>query len=96
MERLGFFHSLTRPSSRSLTLPFPDCPMALQVTLNGKPHTVESSQKITISEFVASLEIGKQPVLVERNGEAVLVREFDQHFIEDGDVLEVIRMVAGG
>lgn len=70
--------------------------MSLQVTLNGNAHTVESDEKITIAEFVATLEIGKQPVLVERNGEAVLTREFDQHFIEDGDVLEVIRMVAGG
>jgi thiamine biosynthesis protein ThiS len=70
--------------------------MPLQVTLNGKPHTVESEEKLSVAEFVSTLEIGKQPVLVERNGEAVFVREFDEHFVEDGDVLEVIRMVAGG
>lgn len=70
--------------------------MALSITLNGKPHEIQSAEPPTIREFVAGLEIGKQPVLVEKNGEAILVREFDDHLVEDGDVLEVIRMVAGG
>ena len=70
--------------------------MAFQITLNGKPHTVSSESNPTITEFVSGLEIGNQPVLVEKNGEALLVREFDDHHVEEGDVLEVIRMVAGG
>lgn len=70
--------------------------MAIEVVLNGKSHRYEGSPSPTIREFVESLEIGKQPVLVERNGTAVLVGEFDEHRVEDGDTLEVIRMVAGG
>lgn len=67
----------------------------MTVTLNGQAFetTLESP---TISEFVSTLDIGKQPVLVELNGKAILTREFDQHQIGEGDVLEVIRMVAGG
>ena len=68
----------------------------MNITLNGKPHTISSEERLTIEAFIATLEIGKQPVLVEKNGEAILVREFDSQFVEEGDVLEVIRMVAGG
>ncbi|MEX2580418.1 MAG: sulfur carrier protein ThiS [Verrucomicrobiales bacterium] len=67
----------------------------MQITLNGQPHRADRGPQ-TISEFVSTLETGKQPVLVELNGEAILKREFDERRIEDGDVVEVIRMVAGG
>ncbi len=70
--------------------------MAISITLNGKPHQLADGPAPTIKSFVAGLEIGKQPVLVEKNGEAILVREFEEHLVEDGDVFEVIRMVAGG
>ncbi|MEM7600689.1 MAG: sulfur carrier protein ThiS [Verrucomicrobiota bacterium] len=67
----------------------------MQIILNGKPAELDGNG-LTITQFVAELDLGKQPVLVELNGEAILVREFDDHLVSDGDVLEVIRMVAGG
>lgn len=67
----------------------------MTVTLNGKLISVEGTE-LTVTQFVESLDIGAQPVLVELNGEAVLVREFDDFRVKDGDTLEVIRMVAGG
>lgn len=67
----------------------------MEITLNGKAYALEESS-ITIDEFVAGLEIGKAPVLVELNGEAVFAREFNNRTIKDGDTVEVIRMVAGG
>lgn len=67
----------------------------MRITLNGKSTEVHGDA-LTVKEFVAGLAIGQQPVLVELNGEAILVREFDEHTIRDGDVIEVIRMVAGG
>lgn len=67
----------------------------MKITLNGKPH--EPAEGVaTLSQLISGLNIGEQPVLVERNGEAVLAREFDSEPVADGDVLEVIRMVAGG
>ncbi|MEC8825604.1 MAG: sulfur carrier protein ThiS [Verrucomicrobiota bacterium] len=69
----------------------------MTVTLNGKFFEVDApTEGVTISDFVSRLEIGKAPVLVELNGEAVLVREFESRQITDGDTVEVIRMVAGG
>ena len=67
----------------------------MTVTLNGKSREVDGSN-LTVSEFVAALGIGELPVLVELNGQAVLTREFDRHRIEEGDTVEVVRMVAGG
>ncbi len=67
----------------------------MQITLNGKSTEVDGDG-LTVSQFVAGLEIGKQPVLVELNGEAILVKEFEDYRVTDGDTVEVIRMVAGG
>lgn len=67
----------------------------MKITLNGKSH--EPTEDVaTVSQLIAGLDIGEQPVLVERNGAAVLAREFEIEPVEDGDVIEVIRMVAGG
>lgn len=52
--------------------------------------------ELSITDFVKTLSIGEQPVLVELNGEAVLQREFETTLVRDGDKVEVIRMVAGG
>ena len=67
----------------------------MKLTLNGKSHEF-AEDVATVSQLIAGLDLGEQPVLVERNGEAVLAREFDSEPVEDGDVIEVIRMVAGG
>lgn len=67
----------------------------MTVTVNGIVREF-SADEATIPEFLELLELGPQPVLVELNGKAVLVREFPDHTISDGDTIEVIRMVAGG
>lgn len=67
----------------------------MEIILNGKKHNLEKSP-VQVADFVAKLDIGDAPVLVELNGEAVLTREFDERSIKEGDTVEVIRMVAGG
>ena len=67
----------------------------MTITLNGKSVEVPGDN-LSVSEFVSGLLIGTQPVLVELNGQAILVREFDDYRITEGDAVEVIRMVAGG
>ena len=68
----------------------------MTITLNGKPHEIPDRDSIPVTELIQSLPIGDQPVLVELNGEAILTREFSNYRAKDGDVVEVIRMVAGG
>ena len=70
--------------------------MGLDITLNGKPHHYEGETSPTVREFLDRLDLGPQPVLVERNGEALLAREYDAQRMENGDVIEIVRMVAGG
>lgn len=67
----------------------------MQITLNGKP-TEMVGEELSVTEFIAGLDLGKHPVLVELNGAAILVREFEETLVRDGDQIEVIRMVAGG
>ncbi|MCG8601328.1 MAG: sulfur carrier protein ThiS [Verrucomicrobiales bacterium] len=67
----------------------------MQLVVNGSSMNIDSDE-LSITEFIKTLPIGDQPVLVELNGEAVLTREFDERTVRDGDKLEVIRMVAGG
>ena len=68
----------------------------MKITLNGKAHEIPDCEKIVVSEFVESLELGGQPVLVELNHNALLSRELTQHCLKNGDEVEIIRMVAGG
>lgn len=67
----------------------------MKIVLNGSPRELPDGE-LTVSGLLEALELGPQPVLVERNGLAVLKREFDREAVEDGDVIEIVRMVAGG
>ena len=65
------------------------------VILNGQSREF-ADKSLSITAMIERLGIGQQPVLVELNGEAILTREFEGRSVNDGDVIEVIRMVAGG
>ncbi len=67
----------------------------MKIVLNGTEREFPDAP-LTVSGLLAALELGPQPVLVERNGLAVLSREFDQEPVENGDAIEIVRMVAGG
>lgn len=66
----------------------------MKITLNGKPH--ELDKELSVPDFLKTLELGPQPVLVELNGVALFARELDQHTVKDGDEVEIVLMVAGG
>lgn len=65
------------------------------IALNGTRQEIPEDVS-TVAQLLAWLDLGPAPVLVERNGTAVLSREFDQEPITDGDRIEIVRMVAGG
>lgn len=67
----------------------------MKITLNGAPREFPETT-LTISSLLEAVGLGPQPVLVERNGLAVLRREFDETPVEEGDTIEIVRMVAGG
>jgi sulfur carrier protein len=67
----------------------------MQITLNGKPHEI-NADTLTIHGLLDTLPLAGIPVLVEHNGTALLAREFEETPVQEGDTLEIIRMVAGG
>ncbi len=86
MERLGYVYS--QPAFHGTC--------AMKITLNGKPHEIADCETISVPDFIQTLNVGEQPVLVELNREALLTRELVLHQVKEGDEVEVIRMVAGG
>lgn len=67
----------------------------MKVTINGQSQDLPD-EAISLSSLVERLGFGAIPVLIEHNGEAIFHREFDAQQVAEGDIIEVIRMVAGG
>jgi thiamine biosynthesis protein ThiS len=64
------------------------------LVINDQPTQVPESCQ-TVASLLAHLDLG-YPVLVERNGTALFLREFPETNLREGDRLELMRMVAGG
>ena len=66
----------------------------IQVTVNGKAHSLE--QPIDVSALLAALELAGKKVAVERNGEIVPRSAHANTLLADGDALEIVVAVGGG
>jgi len=66
----------------------------VRVRVNGADREVADGT--TLPALLADLGLGAGWVVVERNGEALLKAEMQRTTLEDGDVLEIVRAVAGG
>jgi len=64
----------------------------LKITLNKKE--IELEEGTTVTNLLESLNNRKAVVWI--NGTQVLKAEYDSRIIMQGDVLKVLRMVAGG
>jgi thiamine biosynthesis protein ThiS len=65
----------------------------MKLVLNGKEREVQATH---VEELVAELDLPLAAALVEHNGTALLRSEWAKTNLQDGDRLEIIRMVAGG
>ncbi len=66
----------------------------MQVTVNGERRDLPDGT--TVPQLLADLGLGTGWVVVERNGTALLRSEAERTVLADGDVLELVRAVAGG
>ena len=66
----------------------------MRVTVNGATRDLPAGT--TLPALLADLGLGTGWVVVERNGTALLRSEAEATTLEDGDVLEIVRAVAGG
>lgn len=66
----------------------------MRVRVNGTERDLADGT--TLPALLAEMGLGTGWVVVERNGEALLRSETERTVLADGDVLEIVRAVAGG
>jgi thiamine biosynthesis protein ThiS len=64
------------------------------VVANGK--RIEARLPCSLEEFLVGQKLLPKSVVVEHNGQAVAPSEFSQRQLQDGDKLEIVKIVAGG
>jgi len=65
-----------------------------RIVANGK--TLEAMLPCTLEHFLIAQGLPPRSVVVEHNGEAVAPSQFPARQLQDGDRLEIVRIVAGG
>lgn len=64
------------------------------IKVNGEQRSVDEG--VLLPDLLDMLGLSGKPVVVERNKVAVLPREYQSVKLEDGDVLEIVVIAAGG
>jgi len=65
----------------------------MKLVLNGQEREVQATQ---VEDLVAELGLPLAAALVEHNGTALLRSEWAKINLQNGDRLEIFRLVAGG
>ena len=66
----------------------------IRVVANGREFDLD--RRVTLAEFIRMRDLDPRYVVVERNGEPVERRRYDEVRLAEGDRLELVRAVAGG
>lgn len=66
----------------------------IRVTANGTRYDLNAT--LSVAEFIRSRNLDPRYVVVERNGEPLERKRYEEIDLEDGDRLELVRAVAGG
>jgi sulfur carrier protein len=64
------------------------------ITANGK--TFDLKDELSVADFIRWRGLDPRHVVVERNGEPLERRRYEDIRLADGDRLELVRAVAGG
>ncbi len=65
----------------------------MRIRLNGSERETGAE---TIAGLLDELQLPRQTVLVERNGEALRREQWEGEMLREGDSVEVLRVAAGG
>ncbi len=66
----------------------------MTITANSKSYEIDNQS--TVGEFIEKMGENPKRCVVELNGKAMRFEQFKDLPLNDGDVLEVMRIVAGG
>jgi thiamine biosynthesis protein ThiS len=68
--------------------------MPITIILNGQDKSLDNSK--TLLDLLGLLEIPPRGVIIERNRQIVDKESMDHVILEEGDKVEIIRIVGGG
>ena len=66
----------------------------IQLTVNGEVRQFDES--INITQFIELNNLTGKRIAIERNGEIVPRSQYTDHYLAEGDCLEVVVAVGGG
>ncbi|MDE0826449.1 MAG: sulfur carrier protein ThiS [Akkermansiaceae bacterium] len=66
----------------------------MTIQLNGKTETLMTP--VSLLDFLQSKDLLSKPLVIELNGQALLREEYRDHTLEDGAILEIVTLAAGG
>ena len=66
----------------------------MTITLNGDSR--DFPQPLTLPELLEQVGLAGKPVVVEHNRVALLPREIQTATVNDGDLVEIVQITAGG
>lgn len=67
----------------------------MEITVNGEKRA-DLASPLTVVELLEHLGINPKSIIVERNLEIVAKNRMNETTVQDGDTIEIIRMVGGG
>ena len=65
----------------------------MNLIVNGENRETEAE---TVRDFLATINLRSELVVVEHNGDILARNSYDDVTLKDGDVLEIVQMMAGG
>jgi len=66
----------------------------MRIQVNGDEVEIQGASNV--AELMEKYQMPPQSVLIEHNGKALHPREWRQRILENGDRIEIVRVVAGG
>lgn len=63
------------------------------IKINGEALNVDRK---TLSEYLAGTDFDPTRIAVEKNGQIVPKRLYNETILEDGDIVEIVSFVGGG
>jgi len=66
----------------------------MKITVNGEKQTIET--EMTVTGLLEELKIDFETVVIERNLDILSHEDHGKTLLEEGDSIEIIRMVDGG
>lgn len=66
----------------------------MEITVNGEKQKIES--QVSVAQLLEELGIDPETVVIERNLDILKLEDHGKTLLEEGDSIEIIRMVDGG